>query len=180
MKRFFALILCVFFLIACTTSSSPEAEVIETEEPASEQAEGEKTAKDNFPFSTTDIDGNPFDQDCFADYDLVMLNFWAYWCGPCIMELPELEELHQAYPNLLLLGVSVDNSDMESVRSAVEESGITYPVLYPKGGLAYLSDKCQYIPTTYFLSKDGRILGEPVVGSNNLQKWSALVDSYLP
>ena len=190
MKRLLLLVLCLF-LIACKASSeqpapsqpqevgsSPAETAKISDEPA--QAPAQKTARDNFPFSTTDLDGNPFNQDLFAEYDLVMLNFWAYWCGPCIAELPELEQLHQAYPNLLLLGVSVDNSDPDLVRSAAEDAGITYPVLYPAGGLAYLSDKCQYIPTTYFLTPAGEILAEPIVGSNDYDTWAALVESYLP
>lgn len=182
MKRIICLILCLLLLTACTASSSVDAGDAAGEEPSMipAQSSEEKTAKDNFPFSTTDLDGNPVDQDCFADYDLIMLNFWAYWCGPCISEMPDLEQLHQKYPNVLLLGVSIDNSDDALTREAVKNTGVTYPIVYPKGGLAYLGDKCQYIPTTYFLSKDGTILGDPVIGSNNLQKWTSLVDSYLP
>lgn len=189
MKRIFILAFCLLFL-ACTASSgqpdleepssdsSLPADTVETADTSKEDSP-QKTAKDNFPFSTTDLDGNPYNQDLFSEYDLVMLNFWAYWCGPCISELPDLEQIHQNYPNVLLLGVSVDNSDTDLVRSAVESTGITYPVLYPAGGLAYLSDKCQYIPTTYFLSPAGEILAEPIVGSNDYSVWASIIESYL-
>ena len=189
MKRVLIPLLCLL-LIACSASSNetvvntalPEEtalpESTETAD-AAEQGSAQTAAKNNFPFSTTDLDGNPFDQDCFQDYDLIMLNFFTYWCGPCIGEFPELEQIHQNYPNVLLLGITIDNDDMSQVRAAVDSGGITYPVLLPAGGLLYLGNQCQYIPTTYFLSPEGEILGDPIVGSNDYNGWSQVIESYL-
>ena len=95
------------------------------EETEAEQAEQKRA----FSFTTTDLYGNPADDSLFDQYDLIMLNFWAYWCQPCIREIPELEQLHQAFPNVLLLGVIVDDSDMDATLDILENAGVTYPVL---------------------------------------------------
>ncbi len=169
MRKIWILLLAAL-LLGCT--KTPAA----TEPEAAQEPE---TAAAAFRFSTTDLDGNPVDESVFQGYDLVMINFWAYWCGPCVAEMPELEQLHQAYPNVLLLGVIIDETDMDETRSLIAQTGVTYPVLYAKGDLAQLAQDMQYVPTTYFLSPDGTILGEPAVGSNDLSGWTEIVEGYL-
>ena len=182
MKRLL-LILLALLLFGCAAKNAPAApaetepaataapEAVPSDAPAAERA---------FHFKTTDLDGNTFSEASFDGYDLVMVNFWAYWCPPCRAEMPDLEQLHQAYPNVLLLGVIVDDSDMDETRAVIESTGVTYPVLYPKGDLLRLAAACQYIPTTYFISPDGAILGDPVVGAQDLDGWTATVEALLP
>ena len=133
----------------------------------------------NFTFSTTDVYENAIDDSIFDQYDLIMLNFWAYWCQPCVREIPELEQLHQSYPNVLLLGVIVDDTDMDATLSILENANVSYPVVFPAGDLEKLARNCQYIPTTFFLKPNGLILGEPQVGSNDLDGWTKIVEGNL-
>lgn len=165
-------------LVACARTTDLPAETEDTG--SAEAAATQETAQQKlFSFRTTDLDGNPVDESVFEDYDLVMLNFWAYWCQPCVMEIPELEKLHQEYPNVLLLGVIVDDSDMDQTNTILENAGVTYPVLYPEGDLATLAEKCQYIPTTFFLKPNGMLIGEPVIGSNDYDGWKKTVEGLL-
>ncbi len=179
MKRILYSIVAVLLLIGC--AKTPAAAVPQAEPEAAETAtEAPAAAERTFHFKTTDLNGNTFSEDAFENYDLVMLNFWAYWCPPCRAEMPDLEKLHQAYPNILLLGVIVDDSDMDETHAVIESTGVTYPVLYPKGDLLLIANRTQYIPTTVFLDANGNTLGEPVVGSQNYDGWVATVEALLP
>jgi Thiol-disulfide isomerase and thioredoxins len=182
-----ALSLCMLLCISCTfMKPSADSDIpSETESPFSSELNpaGEKTESEEtrlFRFETTDLEGNPLDETIFDGYDLVMLNFWAYWCGPCVREIPELEQLHQLYPKLLLLGVIVDESDMEATADILKDAGATYQVVYPRGDLKNLADNCQYIPTTFFLKPNGMLLNKVIVGSNDLSQWQAIVEENLP
>ncbi len=181
------LMLCLAgILAACSPASALSGNsgnaVIQTSAPettAPETSAPEEAAQKLFSFRTTDLDGNPVDESIFEGYDLVMLNFWAYWCSPCVQEMPELEKIHREYPNLLLLGVIVDDSNMQETRSILETTGVTYPVLYPEGDLAKLADNCQYIPATFFLRPNGMLIGEPAVGGKDYSGWKKTVEGLL-
>lgn len=95
-----------------------------------------------------------------SDYrgKVVLLEFWATWCPPCRASIPGLEKLHQSYKNkgLVVLAVSMDEGEWNSVKSFMTDYGITYTVL--KG-----TDKVvgQYhvrsIPMAFILDKEGKI-----------------------
>lgn len=89
---------------------------------------------------------------------VVFLNVWATWCGPCVMEMPDIEKLANTYPdNLVVLGVSCDDSE-KTVKSYVEELGYTYNFAwdgnYLVSGLLYPS---YAIPNSIFIGPDGVI-----------------------
>ncbi len=177
-----SLLLCMTgILAACSIAVASDGKSKEetNQTSAPEESVSEEATQKLFSFRTTDLDGNPVDESIFEEYDLIMLNFWAYWCSPCVQEMPELEKLHRDYPNVLLLGVIVDDSDMEKTLSIMKDTGITYLVLYPDGDLAKLAAKCQYIPTTFFLRPNGMLIGEPVIGSNDYNGWKKKVEGLL-
>ncbi|WP_397473573.1 TlpA family protein disulfide reductase [Pusillimonas sp.] len=57
----------------------------------------------------------------------VVVNFWATWCPPCVNEMPDLEELHQKYPDVHFLGLAVDTA--VNVRKFNEKVQVSYPLL---------------------------------------------------
>jgi len=63
--------------------------------------------------------------------EVVMINFWATWCGPCQQEMPLLEELHNRYQRVgfRLLGVNIDD-DADRAMDMVQNLGVTFPVLF--------------------------------------------------
>ena len=88
---------------------------------------------------------------------VVLLNFWATWCGPCRQELPQLQRLHQQHSNagLVVLGISDEKPD--HTREFLAERGITYPSLHDEGSLVFRRYGVTAIPTTLVIGPDGVI-----------------------
>jgi thiol-disulfide isomerase/thioredoxin len=132
-------------------------------------------------FTTTTLTGEAFDSSVFQNYDLVMINLWAEWCGPCMGELPDLEQIHQDYPNVLLLGAYCDTNN-EAALQAAQQKGVTYRLIWtPYDIYAYIEieNGSFGIPQTCFFDRNGNSLGSAYVGSRNYDDWKAIVDEKL-
>jgi peroxiredoxin len=87
---------------------------------------------------------------------VVMVNFWASWCGPCREEMPHLEALHQRYSSLgfTLLGVNVDK-DSGDAAEFLEDTPVTFPILLdPESAVSELYDVIA-MPTTVLVDRNG-------------------------
>lgn len=89
---------------------------------------------------------------------VVMLNFWASWCGPCRQEMPLLDELYQRYKpaGFVLLGVNAD-ADIEEANKLLEEIPVSFPVVYDTSGKVSEAFKVDAMPTTIFIDRDGQM-----------------------
>lgn len=91
----------------------------------------------------------------------VVLNFWASWCGPCKEEMPLFEETWKKYQDkdVVFLGIDVmdDKSNAEEFLKSV---GISYPNLYDPQGRVSNKYKVIALPATFFIDKDGNIIGK--------------------
>ena len=109
-------------------------------------------------FKLESLDGKPLNLGA-ARGKVVLLNFWATWCGPCRAEIPDLIELQRKYKDQLeIIGLTVDEDDPDVVKQAVAETGINYVVgmSTPEvrknyGGIAAL-------PTSFVLDTEGRVV----------------------
>ena len=121
-------------------------------------------------FTTTDTDGNPVtSEELFAGNKVTVVNIWASWCGPCIRELPELEEISArlAGQNCGVVGLLYDGDDAAALADAkqtMKDAGVTYPVILPPEKVDVLFP-LEAFPTTYFVDSEGCILTEPVIGA---------------
>lgn len=90
--------------------------------------------------------------------EVVMVNYWASWCAPCWDETPMLIRLGREYEGrgLSVVGVAMDESGTEKVRSFVERFGVDYPVALPQemSQMAYGMDG---LPTTILVDRKGRV-----------------------
>ncbi len=96
---------------------------------------------------------------------IVVVNFWATWCPPCVAEMPSLERLHRALgkEGLAVVGISVDE-DETALRRFVETSGLTFPILRDPGGrVAASAYRIGGYPETFELDAEG-VLREHYVG----------------
>ncbi|HEX9460404.1 MAG TPA: TlpA disulfide reductase family protein [Thermoanaerobaculia bacterium] len=92
--------------------------------------------------------------------NVVFLNVWATWCGPCRFETPELQALQTQYAakGLKVIGVSVDEGDTEAVKTFVAEQKITYPIAVdPEGRIANLV-QTTVLPTSLLIDRTGKIV----------------------
>lgn len=142
-------------------------------------------------FTTQDVSGNTVTPDIFKDYDLTLVNVFATWCSPCIAEIPDLEKLHQqmADKSVGVVGVVLDAADqdgevvqtaLEQAQLLVEKLGVTYPVILPDA--THLNGRVaniQAVPETFFVDKDGNIVGETYSGSRSLEDWTEIVENEL-
>ncbi len=113
-------------------------------------------------FSLTDLSGNKLD---LKDYrgKVVLLDFWATWCGPCRIEIPEFVELQQRYRDqgLAVIGISMDDTEAP-VKSFYQEFKMNYPVAMGNVKLAELYGGIFGLPTTMIIGRDGRIYAKHV------------------
>lgn len=191
MKRLLPILLALLFVLTAACNVSVKETKPNDPEPVVESAPEEPAApaKPETPqggafnmdmaFSGTTLDGEPIDQTIFENYDLIIVNCWAEWCGPCVGELPEIERIHQEYPNVLILGVLIGTNSVETAKETLSECGVTYPALEPVGGLVSLSQRSMYIPATYFFDRNGNEVGGEVIGSMDYDQWKATVDNLL-
>ena len=94
-----------------------------------------------------------------ADYKgkVVMLNFWATWCGPCRAEIPALVELQDKYADqLVVLGLSVDDT-AEKLRPYAEEFKMNYPVVQMRPEVENAWGPFYGYPTSFIVARDGSI-----------------------
>jgi thiol-disulfide isomerase/thioredoxin len=113
-------------------------------------------------FQLNDLDGKPVSL-AAAKGKIVILNFWATWCGPCRAEVPDLVELQKRYADKLeIIALATDEDDPDEVRRFVLQSGINYrvamtseEVLRNYGGIAAL-------PTSFVIDPQGRIVQKHV------------------
>ncbi len=88
--------------------------------------------------------------------DVIFLNIWATWCPPCLAELPGIEKLYDEYGDKIRF-LLVTNQTPEEVKPFIKEREIRAPVYYQRTRLT-TSIETSSIPTTFIISKDGRIV----------------------
>lgn len=187
MKRFFILVIgCVFALGTLLGCSKKESKPIDTSEKNSEWFSN---------LETKDVDGNKVTKEVFSSKDLTLINVWTTWCGPCVDEMPELEALSKEYEsnnsNIAIKGlvVEVDGAYMKTgisdkerdlVKDIMKKSNATYQQLTVSKGLKKTDFKrIAEFPTTYFVDKNGKFVGDKVLGANSKEEWKKIIDEKL-
>lgn len=176
MKKLFCALLLLALLCGCSaapTSPTPTPEVTPVPETT---AAAESAEESTLTFSTTDMDGNTWDESVFAGHTLTMLNFWEPWCGPCVGEMPDLETLSKEYAEqgVQLLGIYSTEQDAADIR---DYTGVSYPLL--RFVPAFAPFQTGYVPTTVFVDENGQQVGETVVGAKSYEDWAALIEELL-
>ena len=142
-------------------------------------------------FETKGIDGKDYTEKVFSDYDLTLVNIFTTWCSPCVNEIPELEKLYEEMKEkgVGVVGVVLDTvgddgkQDEETVKKAgvlQEKTKASYPFLIPDSTM--MNGRLNGIsafPETFFVDKEGNIVGETYTGSHTLDEWKEIVEKEL-
>jgi peroxiredoxin len=90
--------------------------------------------------------------------DVVMINFWATWCGPCRQEMPLLDELYTRYERVgfNLLGVNIDD-DSRRAMQMIEELGVNFPVLFDARKEVSKLYEVEAMPVTVLVDREGNV-----------------------
>ena len=109
-----------------------------------------------------------------ADFrgDVVILDFWATWCGPCKMVMPYLQKIHEDHADegIRVVALSVDRQGEGVVRKFIDKYGYTFPVAMASAALQTSYGGIQSIPTTFIIGPDGRV-AERMIGAHPLEEY---------
>ena len=156
-------------LVACGSlrsngqSNFPSAAAKDSPAKASNQSAPDQTASQPastaaIDFELQDLSGKPVK---LSDYrgKIVLVNFWATWCGPCRFEIPVFVKLKQQYQKrgFEVIGISMDEGSQEEVAEFARQYEINYPVVI--GAFAKLDafGTIKALPTSFVIDRDGRI-----------------------
>lgn len=133
------------------------------------------------PFDAEKLNGEGTVSDAiFADAEITLVNLWATWCGACIDELPDLQELDELTDGKVqVVGILLDaygaddkrdESAIDAMHVLLEKAGVTYSIVMPDEFLKKASSLASAIPTTFVIDKNG-VVREAVVGSRSAKEW---------
>ena len=111
------------------------------------------------PFSLSDINGREVSLDRILEKnDVVILNFWTTWCGPCRLEMPQLERLYQelSESGLGIVAINVGEG-VDRVRSYLAEKPVSFTVLLDEDELVSAEYGVRAFPTTVVLDAQGKV-----------------------
>ena len=93
--------------------------------------------------------------------DIMLINFWASWCGPCIQEMPALDKLAQKYQmmGVQVWGVNVEN-DSSAAKAYLSKVQVAFPILFDIDNSVSKDYRVEAMPTTVILYKDGKVRTE--------------------
>jgi thiol-disulfide isomerase/thioredoxin len=107
-------------------------------------------------FALKDLDGNTVR---LSDYKgkVVIIDFWATWCGPCRRGIPDFVELQKEFGDekLQILGVNLDRGDLSVVPKFADQYNINYPILYSNDDVQMKYGPIRNIPTVFIVDKNG-------------------------
>lgn len=158
-----------------TTGKDATNSNIEEDENNKDKTSNEGTTSNSNSDKTPAIDFELKDQygktHKLSDYKgkVVFLNFWATWCPPCKMEMPDIQKIYEKYEKqgdkseVVVLSLAAPNTqdekDIEGIKEFLEENGYKYPVLMDDGGYTFGAYRISSLPTTFMIDKEGNVFG---------------------
>ena len=200
---FMAAAIAVFAITGCgDKQETPEPEVIQEEVPeapaekSDEVTEEPAEPSDNSygsilkSLNVDDLDLNKVSVgDLVSSNKVTLVNYWGTFCGPCIMEMPDLEALYQKYKDqgFLIIGMTTDlqNQDGSYIegnfaegKNIVADTGVTYPIVVSPVEFSIYSG-ISAVPTSVLVDENGNPLMDPVLGVKPAEFWDSVISEAL-
>lgn len=110
------------------------------------------------PLAFTDLNGIPMSSEAWKGR-VVLVNFWATWCGPCRAEIPALVALQQHYKDhVVIVGLSIDELPAAEVKAFADQLGVTYPVAMATPADEKTFGSISAVPLTFVINPNGEIV----------------------
>lgn len=127
----------------------------------------------NYAFTVKDLNGDAIPFDSYKG-KVIFLNLWATWCGPCRVEMPDIQKLYDKTKSeeVIFVMLSLDSEgDEAKVRNYISRNNFSFPVVMPSGNLSTQLN-VPSIPTTFIISKEGKIVHQKIGSTNyNTEKY---------
>ena len=109
-------------------------------------------------FALPDLEGNTVRLSDFKG-KVIILDFWATWCPPCVKEIPHFVELYEKYREngFQMIGIALSSGSAKDVKKFAAEHGINYPILMGNREVSRKYGNIRSIPTTFLIDRQGRI-----------------------
>ncbi len=135
--------------------SRPAAPPISSPRPAAPSPSA-FVGKDAIAFALKDLDGNQVDLQSLKG-KVVLLDFWASWCGPCVAEMPHIEKLHKDFKDKGLVVLGLNNEEVEVASAYVKNKGYTFTTLFDEGKEVAMRYGVSGIPQVFIIDREGKI-----------------------
>ena len=134
-------------------------------------------------FESLDLDGNKVGKEIFSRKKITVVNVWGTFCGPCIQEMPELAAWAKDMDkDAQIIGIvcdvtsQKDSGGIEEAKSIIGDAGADFTNILALGDVADFIAGLQYVPTTFLVDSNGRVVSEMIVGAQVEKYKSALTD----
>lgn len=111
----------------------------------------------------------------------LVVNYWATWCPPCIVEMPELQSFHDEHAdkNAMVLGINLEQISEQRLRTFLDDYFITYPIFVAKPAQESELGLIPGLPTTFLVSPEGKVVARQV-GPVTREMIEQFIESYKP
>lgn len=157
-------------LLAGLLTTAPPPDVVDPVVPSAPAA-----------WRAVDLDGRVWSSESLRGR-VVLIDFWATWCAPCLAELPRLRKLHATFEarDLVILGISLDRSSPRDFRSWLQRQDIGWPQVREIGG--YDSPLAaqfgvEVLPASFLVGRDGRLVARDLRGETLTRRVRQLVEA---
>ncbi|MHC1722255.1 MAG: redoxin domain-containing protein [Aminipila sp.] len=141
-------------------------------------------------FKAEDVKGNEVTKDIFKDYDLTLVNLFTTWCSPCVKEIPELDAVDKemADKKVNVIGMvldvnengKIDKNKLDKLNRIIDSTKAEYTMVLPDEVLRSGRLKgVNSVPETFFVDKDGNIVGKTYLGSHTKEEWIKIIEDEL-